>query len=398
MWTRLAELESTACPFDAAFAPSKSRWSRRTHATERWVTPTLVAEVSFAEWTSEGSIRHASFEGLRNDKDARSIRREAAVLASPTATSQRASPAPAKRIKVSNPERVIDISTGLTKVDLVRYYESVADWILPHLAGRPTSLVRGPEGIGGELFFQKHGDRIGIPGLRELDASLWPGHKSLLEIPNAEALVGAAQLNVIEFHTWNAPARNIEHPDRMIFDLDPGDGVTWASVQEGATLTRVMLTELGLDAWLKTSGGKGLHIVVPISPRLDYDTVNEFSKAVVVHLAKTIPSRFVAKSGGGNRVGRIFVDSLRTDTWRDHRGEAFGACARPGLGVSMPVHWGTPGRTERRPQWTIATAREHLSLQKDDPWKSYWKSKQTLTLAMKILDFDVKPPVRKRKA
>lgn len=116
--------------------------------------------------------------------------------------------------------------------------------------------------VGGQLFFQKHGDKIGIPGIRELDPALWPGHKPLLEIPSAEALLGAAQINVIEFHTWNSTVRNIGRPDRMIFDLDPGEGVSWPQVQEAAILTRALLTQLGLESWLKTSGGKGLHVVV----------------------------------------------------------------------------------------------------------------------------------------
>jgi bifunctional non-homologous end joining protein LigD len=130
--------------------------------------------------------------------------------------------------------------------------------------------------------------------MRDLDPALWPGHDALIEMATADALVGAAQLNVIEFHTWNSRARSIDKPDRMIFDLDPGEGVTWQAVQEAALLTRTLLAELGLRSWLKTSGGKGLHVVVPLAPRHAYETVNEFSRAIVLQLAKTIPSRFVA--------------------------------------------------------------------------------------------------------
>ena len=304
MWKQLAALETESSPFDAKHAPTKGRWSKRARGSERWVKPVLVAEVTYAEWTPDGSVRHASFEGLRKDKPAASVRRETAKSVSlpaplPTRVVQ------ASTVKVSNPERVIDASSGLTKLELVRYYEDVADWILPHLKDRPTSLVRGPTGVGGELFFQKHGDKIGIPGIRELDPALWPGHKALLEIPSARALVGAAQINVIELHTWNSTAAAIDQPDRMIFDLDPGEGVEWAHIQEAAVLTHTMLDALGLQSWLKTSGGKGLHVVVPLTPDRDYDTVNAFSKAVVQHMSKTIPSRFVAVAGGGNRVGKI---------------------------------------------------------------------------------------------
>ena len=371
---RLATLETSQSPF-APGSVTPGRWTRRAAGTERWVAPQLVAEVRFAEWTPDGRIRHATFLGLRIDKPARGITREAV---------SRSVAHRAGAVKVSNPDRVIDPSTGLKKLDLVRYYESVADWMLPHLQGRPVSLVRGPTGIAGELFFQKHDDALSIVGLRPLDAALWPGHPALLEVASAEALVSAAQMNVIEFHTWNSLAMNIDKPDRMVFDLDPGEGVAWTRMQEAATLTRAMLDELGLQSWLKTSGGKGLHIVVPLAPRLDYDMVKDFSQAVVQHLAKTIPSRFVAKSGAANRVGKIFVDYLRNG-FGATTAAAFSARARAGLGVSMPLSWDQLPALKSGAQWTIATAREYLSFQTSDPWAEYWTARQTLTRAMKVL-------------
>ncbi len=380
---RLVRLEEPTSPFSAG--PAKpGRWSKRVAGTERWVKPQLVAEVSFAEWTLDGQVRHATFVALRSDKPARAIQREVA--------SAPAGVAPVRgvgQIKVSNPERVIDASTGLTKLDLVRHYESVAEWMLPHLKGRPISLVRGPTGVGGELFFQKHDDKLTIQGLKELDPGLWPGHPALLEVPTAAALANAAQMNVIEFHTWNAVAKAIDRPDRMIFDLDPGDGCPWAHVQEAAVLVRTLLTQIGLDAWIKTSGGKGLHVVVPVAPRLPWDTVKDFSQAVVQHLAKVIPSRFVAKSGPANRVGKIFVDYLRNSHGAT-TAAAFSARARPGLGVSMPISWEALSQLKSGAQWNIATAREHLSFQTEDPWKDYWTSRQTLTAAMKVLGFKPK--------
>jgi len=291
------------------------------------------------------------------------------------------------------PERIIDRSTGLKKLNLVRYYESIGEWMLPHLKDRPVSLVRGPRGISGQLFFQKHDDNLSIPGLRELDPALSPGHAALLEVPTAEALISAAQMNVIEFHTWNSTIRNIDKPDRMVFDLDPGAGVAWTHVQEAALLTRALLTELGLASWLKTSGGKGLHVVVPLAPRLSYDAVKDFSQAIVQHLAQTIPARFVAKRGPANRVGRIFVDYLRNKHGAT-TAAAFSARARPGLGVSMPVAWEQLATLKSGAQWTISTAREHLSFQKTAPWAGYWTSGQTLTAAMKILGFKARPAKR----
>ncbi|MDB5828393.1 MAG: ligase [Variovorax sp.] len=382
---KLEPLHLVKAPFAAG--PSRpGRWSKRAASAERWVQPVLVAEVTFAEWTPDGQIRHASFLSLRADKAADLIVRETAKDVGNVASRKSAPARTSSGVKVSHGERVIDAASGLTKLDLVRYYESVADFILPHLTGRPVSLVRGPQGVGGQLFFQKHGEKIGIPGITELDAALWPGHASLLEVGNAQALAGAAQLNVIEFHTWNSTKKAIDKPDRMIFDLDPGEGTTWEHIQEAASLTRTLLSALGLQAWLKTSGGKGLHVVVPLAPRTGYDTVNAFSKAIVQHLAQTIPSRFVAKSGPANRIGKLFVDYLRNGHGAT-TAAAFSARARPGLGVSMPVAWDDLVKLKGGAQWTIATAREHLSFQKIDPWADYWKAKQTLSRPMQALGF-----------
>jgi len=405
LFRKLARLEVDESPFDVGDPTGRGRWSRRTTAAvERWVRPELVAEIAFAEWTPDGHVRHASFQGLRADKLATEVMRERPATLAPTRPPPAPSPAPPRATrhaapstgpKVSNPDRIIDPSTGLKKIDLVRYYESVADWILPHLIDRPVSLVRGPTGIGGELFFQKHGEKLGIPGIRELDPALWPGHQALLEIATVQALVGAAQMNVIELHTWNSTAKHIDKPDRVVFDLDPGEGVAWVQLQEAAVLTRTILTELGLRSWLKTSGGKGLHVFVPLAPRLDDDNVNGFSKAVVQHLAATIPSRFVAKSGAENRRGRIFVDYLRNGHGAT-TAAAYSARARPGLGVSMPVTWDQLATLKSGAHWTIATAREHLSFQAVDPWAEYGSTRQTLTDAMKMLGYKPVKPKKRR--
>nr|WP_235578314.1 DNA ligase D [Pseudorhodoferax sp. Leaf267] len=361
------------------------RWSKRAAGTERWVKPVTVVEVAFAEWTPDRRVRHAVFRGIRTDKPAGHIVRERAK------TSQGAAPArsiPAKTatstVKISHPERVIDPSTGLRKIDLVRYYGSIAEWMLPHLKNRPASLVRAPTGITGELFYQKHPDTK-MPGMQELDAALWPGHAALLAVDSAESLVMAAQMNVVEFHTWNSVAKRIDQPDRFILDLDPGDGVTWPMLQEAAILTRALLTELGLESWLKTSGGKGLHVVVPLTPRLDYTAVKAFSQAVVRHMAKVIPSKFVAVMGGSNRIGKIFIDYLRNGHGQT-TACAFSARSRPGLGVSMPVAWEQLPELKGGAQWTIATAREYLSFQQEDPWRGYWKKRQSLGAAIRLLN------------
>ena len=189
----------------------------------------------------------------------------------------------------------------------------------------------------------------------------------------------------IEFHTWNSTVKKIDQPDRVVFDLDPGEGVGWPQLQEAALLMHTLLLELGLRSWLKTSGGKGLHVVVPLAPRLDADTVKAFSRSAVEHMARTIPQRFVAKSGGSRRVGKIFIDYLRNGHGQT-TAAAFSARARPGMGVSMPVAWEQLPTLKSGAHWTVRTAREYLSFAgADDPWLGFWKSRQTLSAALRRL-------------
>lgn len=284
-------------------------------------------------------------------------------------------------LKVTHGERLIDPASGLTKLDLARYYAEVAPWILPHLKGRPAYVRRAPEGLGGTVFFQEHPENT---GLRGTDPALWPGHEPAFAFDSPGDLVAAAQLGVVEIHTWNSTAGAILLPDRMIFDLDPGDGVPWGLLREAALLVRALLDELGLASWLKTTGGKGLHVAVPLRPEEDYPATNAFSRAVVQHMARTIPRRFVAKSGARNRVGRIFIDFLRNGQSQSTC-EALSARARPGLGVAMPVGWDELPQLTGSAHWTIATAVEHLRRQRADPWAGYWTSRQRLRPAMQTL-------------
>jgi bifunctional non-homologous end joining protein LigD len=328
----------------------------RSRTPVHWVEPVLVAECNFAEWTSDGIVRQASFVSLRDDKPPRQIVKEtsrqgadvqqltdngsdaapkkravskaggsktaaskttaskttaskttaskttaskttaskttaakttaAKTTAAKTAT-RTTTPSEVASVRISHPDRVIDKSTGTRKIDLVRYYESIADWMLPHLQDRPVSLVRAPEDIGGELFFQKHSQKLSIPNVTQ-HPGLDPGHPPLITVETIEALVGAAQMGTVEFHTWNALAANIEKPDRMVFDLDPDAALGWERMIEAAQLTRSLLDELGLKSFCKTSGGKGLHVVVPLAKQAGWDEVKDFSQAVAQHMATTL--------------------------------------------------------------------------------------------------------------
>jgi bifunctional non-homologous end joining protein LigD len=377
---KLSALATDQSPF-----PPKAVAGRKHH----WVKPKLIAEVSFAEWTSTGSVRHAVFQGLREDKPAKAIRRETAKHVEDVVETQTEPAAPAGKLpatlKVTHGERVIDPQSGATKLELVRYYALVGALMMEHLKGRPVSLVRAPAGVGGELFFQKHADVRKLPGVKQMDQALDPGHPTMLEIGSAEGILSAAQWNVVEFHTQNAVGKAYDTPNRMVFDLDPGEGVEWHTMQEAAQLMHAFLDELGLPSFLKTSGGKGLHVVVPIKPAYDWDTVKDFSQAIVHHLAATLPDRFAFKSGARNRVGKIFIDYLRNGRGAT-TASAWSARVRPGLGISVPLAWDELKSVKAGDQWNVHNA--HTRLDKgNEPWAGYARSARSLNPAMKQLGF-----------
>ena len=316
LYKRLRPLEISESPF----AAHKELTKKGT-----WVQPELVVEVAFAEWTHTHSIRHATYRGLRKDKQAKAVKREEVFRLGGVeqAPSGRAKPQPvALPVKITNGDRVVDSVSGTTKAQLVAYYATVSEAMSWHLAHRPVSLVRAPAGITGELFFQKHAESAKLTGIKRFPVSINPGHAPMLEVPGLAGLLSTAQWNVIEYHTQNAFGSQYDKPNRMIFDLDPGEGIMWTQIQEAAELVRGMLEHLGFTPFLKTSGGKGLHLDVPLHSSYAWDTVKNLSKAIVVHMAGILPDRFSAKSGPSNRQKKIFIDYLRNG-----RG-ATTACAR----------------------------------------------------------------------
>jgi bifunctional non-homologous end joining protein LigD len=285
--------------------------------------------------------------------------------------------------QLTSPGKVIDPSTGLTKLDLARYYAAAARWMLPHLAGRHAYVKRAPEGLAGRVFFQQHPE--GVSGFRATDPKLWPGHEPAFAFESAEDVLSAVQLGTIEIHTCNSTSVAIDRPDFFVLDLDPGEGVSWRQLQEAAMLVRGTLRQLGLDGWLKTTGGKGLHVVVPIQPDHDYPTVKGFSYALVQLLARTLPDRFVARSGPRNRIGRIFIDYLRNGQSQSTVAP-LSARARPGMGVAMPVTWRELPKLERPDAWNIVTALQRLQGQKRDPWGPYLRTRFSLGGPIAALD------------
>lgn len=345
----------------------------------RWVKPALLADVTFAEWTNTAHIRHGVFHGLLSEKKAQPMTTEVHPKKSAPLVSLPGS------LHLTHPDRVVDAHSGLTKLDMVKHYALVAAVMLPHLKSRPVSLVRAPAGTTGELFFQKHAKPGEIPGVTLLPKALDPGHDNLLEIKNLTGLLSAAQLNTLEFHTWNGIATTIDKPDRMIFDIDPGEKVSWPEILEAALLVRTLLEALNLLPFIKTSGGKGLHVVVPLKKLHDWDTVKGFSQAVVQHLAKTIPQKFVAKSGPKNRIGKIFVDYLRNG-FGATTVSAWSARARPGLGVSVPITWAELPALTSSAHWTVENVADRIAVG-NSVWDGYAKSARSLNAAMKILGY-----------
>lgn len=404
--TILDQLKPLEAKKESVVNPPKGADARGVH----WLKPELLCEVSYAQITREGIVRHSVFHGLRNDKPAKAIGRETAKSADAVEekgkatkkttgkttqdaarpASKKAAAAPAGKgrqasdvigIKISHPDRVIDKASGGTKLDLARYYGQIAEWMHPEMAQRPVALVRAPDGIEGELFFQKHADRRAMPHVGQVKHESEP--KPLLVVDSAEALVGAAQMGVVEVHGWNATVPNLDKPDRFILDLDPDPALPWKHMIEATQLTQTLLDEIGLESFLKTSGGKGLHIVVPIARRHGWDDVKEFSKVIAQHMANLLPSRFSAVSGPKNRVGKIFIDYLRNGRGATSVA-AYSVRSREGLPVSVPIHRTELEDLKSANQWTIHNLFDRLDeLGDDDPWAEMGNVKQSITAKMR---------------
>lgn len=359
IYAQLTPLERKTSPLEK---PLTSAQARGVH----WVKPTLVGEVQFAEWTREGVIRQAAFVGMRTDKPAAQIIHEQPR----TAKSMKPAKKPSGNVSITHPDRVIDTQSGTQKEQMAQFYERISEWILPFLRQRPVALLRAPDGIEGEQFFQKHAERLSVPNIKQLDPSLDPGHARLMEVDSVGALIGAVQMGTVEFHTWGATADKIETPDLFVLDLDPDPALPWKTMLEAAQLTLSVLDELGLQAFVKTSGGKGLHLVVPLARRDDWDTVKAFAKAIAQFMTAQLPERFTATSGPKNRIGKIFIDYLR-----NARGAstvaAYSVRARPGLPVSVPISREELKGLRGAQQWTVANLQQRLQALKADPWAGY---------------------------
>ena len=351
LWTDLERLKRPASPFSAALSRDAARGVR-------WVKPELVAEVEFRGWTTDGILRHASYKGLREDKDPSEIVRETAK----SAPSRANAPAPSS-FNLTHPDRVLWPDTGLTKQGLADYYADIAEWILPHVANRPLSLVRCPSGIEGSCFFQKHAWN----GMSKAVQHRAIDGEDILFIDDLEGLIALVQSGVLEIHAWGSPMENPETPDRIVMDLDPAEDVPWTALIDAALEVRERLGDAGLESFVKTTGGKGLHVVAPLRPKAGWDEVKSFTQSLAETMAGDSPDRYVATMSKRARAGKIFIDYLRNG-----RGATavapYSTRARSGAPVSTPLAWSELSASMRPDHFTVSNLPTRLAHLKSDPW------------------------------
>jgi bifunctional non-homologous end joining protein LigD len=380
----------------------------------RWTEPRLVAQVRYGGWTTDGVLRHPAFLGLCEDKNPEEAvveRRSAAAdagtpdggAARPTRARNAAKsgaargavpderaatdaiPAPRRDgtvdfagVRLTNPDRVFYPEERITKLQLAEYYATVADWALPHLAQRALSMVRCPEGVAGQHFYQKHD----MPGFSTVLGRIDIRDKSevgtYLFIKDLAGLVGVVQMGVLEIHPWGSTVDKLETPDRITFDFDPDEGLPWEQVSAAAIEMREALAGIGLKSFAKTTGGKGLHVVVPVAPKLGWEAVKEFSKWVAERFAAAYPERFTTNMAKRARSGRIFIDYLRNGRGATAIG-AYSARARRGAPVATPLFWDEVEQGVTPDAFTVATVPERLAALKSDPWAEMPKLRQSIS-------------------
>jgi bifunctional non-homologous end joining protein LigD len=353
-----------------------------------WVKPELVAQVRFATWTADNLVRQAAFLGLREDKSPTEVTREAPAVAPRPKTSKTASKTTSsvlstsspslKNVRLTHPNKILDPESGLTKQQLAEYYATVAPFMLPHISNRPLSLVRCPEGAGKPCFYQKHVNHMLPPGIGSIAV---PDKKTGVPDPyitlnTEDALIGLAQMGVLEIHPWGSKNDDLEHPDRLIFDFDPDESLPWFTLCEAAAEARKRLKKLGLESFLKLTGGKGLHVVAPIQPKLTWPEIKDIAYKFVSAMERSNPSLFLTKMTKSFRINRIYLDYLRNE-----RGATavapFSPRARLGTHVSLPLPWSALSEPTR-PVFSVNDLSQWESRLRTDPWKKLLALRQPI--------------------
>jgi bifunctional non-homologous end joining protein LigD len=284
-------------------------------------------------------------------------------------------------VELSNPNKLLYPDARLSKLDLARYYETIGDWIVPHLANRPLSLLRCPDGWTGQCFYQKHADKGAHSSVERVEVPEATGNTSYMMITSVAGVVDLVRLGVLEFHPWGSQAPKLDRPDRLVFDFDPDDSITWNQLAEAVQLLRSLLVELGLTGFLKTSGGKGLHVVVPIRPTLSWDQAKRFAKAIADSMVQTFPDRFIATASKSRRKGLIFVDHLRNAEGATAVC-AYSLRAPANAPVATPIAWEELTRDVRFDYFNLRNIPPRLERLKANPWGAFFDLKQSVTAAM----------------
>ena len=396
----LDKLEQDAPPF---VNPPRGYEAKGAH----WVTPKLVGEVAFTEWTQDGTLRHPSFQGLRTDKKATDVVREVPVHerdatskkepanikkepADPPQKPRAAARAPkddsgatvVAGITVSNPDKLMYPESKYTKRDLARYYEAIGEWIVPHLSGRPLSLVRCPDGWKSQCFYQKHADKSVHASVSRVLVPERSGKATYFAVNSMQAAVALLQWGVLELHPWGSRTPHLDRPDRLIFDFDPDDAVAWKDLVSAVGVLRTLLGDLGLQAFIKTTGGKGLHVVLPVRPTLSWEEGKGFTRRVAELLAGTFPDRFTAVMSKSQRKGKIFIDYLRNAEGATAIA-AYSLRARAHAPVATPIAWDElDSQDVRFDHFNLQTVQARLRKLKHDPWSDFFTTAQTITKAM----------------
>jgi bifunctional non-homologous end joining protein LigD len=399
LWKRLHPLEMKRPPFDEI--PRAEARRKDVH----WVEPQTVIECHFRGWTADNLVRQAAFKGVREDKPPQEVVREVPVMAhretsarkrgqenegerkpARAAASKQASksgsrsnkgsaqPASSNDVRLTHPERVYWVDVGVTKQDLANYYRAVWRWMAPHLIDRPLAMVRCPDGTKGECFFQKHASA----GLTEKNLKLVidKNRRQVLAVEDLEGLLSLVQAGVLEVHVRGSLIDRLDICDRIVFDIDPGEDLEWRDVVAAAREVRARLAALDLESFVKLSGGKGLHVVLPTAGA-DWDTTKRFAEAISLAMHTTNPDRYIIKMTKSLRKGKIFVDYFRNSLEQTSIA-AYSTRARTGAPVSVPVSWDELGRTRGGNQYTVLNVGKRLENLKQDPWKEMGQLKQKL--------------------
>jgi bifunctional non-homologous end joining protein LigD len=359
LWRKLDPLRTKTAPIKDETAVAKGA---------KWVDPVLVAEIEYRSRTGANIIRHATFRDLVEGANPADVVRDAPA---PRKAENEAMPL----VRLTNPGRLLWPEQGITKQGLADFYAEIADWILPHIVGRPLSLVRCPDGVDKQCFFQKH--RWAGLGKGARDVPVSNEKEPALAIDDLAGLLELVQASVLEIHPWGSQADRPELPDRATIDLDPGDDVPWDQMIEAALEVRSRLSDLGLRSFVKTTGGKGLHVVFPLTPKADWDTVKAFTQSLAERMAADRPGRYTANMAKRERQGRIYVDYLRNGMGATAVG-AYSTRARPGAAVSTPLAWDELGPAIRADHFTVENLPKRLAVLDSDPWEGIVSLRQEL--------------------